>query len=263
MKAYQLHIRNMVCDRCIYVVRQILKQLKVVKPEVELGKVSFLTARENVLPVLEKRLNEFDLPVIKNKTEILIESIRLEVKKYLDALEHKERVKKFSEFLQRRSGKNYNSLSKFFKENEEITLENYIIQRKAERVKRLIRENELSLKEIAERLHYASLQHLSAQFRRVTGFTITEFKKLMDSERSYKSMTSALADLKSRGFKNHFEISGKNLTCSEASKKFSLEDAKLKEVYRFEERPSHFGKSIIFEVEANGGAKGYLICHHQ
>ncbi len=260
MKAYQLHIRNMECDRCIYVVRQILKQLKIVKAEVELGRVSFLTTRENILPVLEKRLSDFGLPVIKSKEEILIESIRLEIKKYLDALERKERIKKFTEFLQKRFGKNYYNLGRSFKDSEKMTLETYIIRQKAERVKRLIRENELSLKEIAERLHYASLQHLSSQFRRITGRTITQFKKKEFTEHSYKSITSALSDLKSRGFTQRFETSGKNIVLDESSGEISLSDAQIKEVYRFDERPSGFGQSVIFEIEVNDGTKGYMVC---
>lgn len=262
MKAYQFHIRNMVCDRCIYLVRQVLKALKIVKAEVELGKVTFLTTHENIFPVLEKRLGDFGLLIIKSKDEILIESIRLEIKKYLDSLERKERVKKFTEFLQKRFGKNYSNLSRFFKASEKMTLEAYIIRQKAERVKRLIRENELSLKEITERLHYASLQHLSAQFRRVTGLTITQFKKEKFTERSYsyKSITSALSDLKSRGFTHHFETSGKNIVLDEPSRKISLKDAQLKEVYRFDERPSGRGQSVIFEIEVNDGTKGYMVC---
>lgn len=260
MKAYQLHIRNMVCDRCIYIVRQILKELKIVKAEVELGKVSFLTTRENILPVLEKRLSDFGLLVIKSKDEILVESIRLEIKKYLDALERKERIKKFTEFLQKRFGKNYQNLSRFFKDSEKMTLEAYIIRQKTERVKRLIRENELSLKEIAERLHYASLQHLSSQFRKITGLTITQFKKEEFTERSYKSITSALSDLKSRGFTQRFETSGQNIVLDKSSGKISLKDAQIKEVYRFDERPSGFGQSVIFEIEVNDGAKGYMVC---
>ena len=260
MKAYQLHIRNMVCDRCIYVVRQILKQLKIVKAEVELGKVSFLTSRENILPVLEKRLREFGLAVIKSKEEILIESIRLGIKKYLDALEQKARMKKFSEFLQKRFGKNYRSLSKVFKESEKMTIEAYIIRQKAERVKRLIRENEISLKEIAERLHYASLQHMSAQFRRITGLTITQYKKQEFADCSHRSLTSTLSDLKSRGFTQLFETSGKNLVLDQSSRKISVKDAQIKEVYRFDERPSGLGQSAIFEIEVNDGTRGYMIC---
>lgn len=260
MKAYQLHIRNMVCDRCIYLVRQVLKELKIVEAEVELGKVTFLSTHGNIFPVLEKRLSDFGLLVIKSKDEILVESIRLEIKKYLDALERKERVKKFTEFLQKRFGKNYPNLSRFFKASEKMTIEAYIIRQKVERVKRLIRENKLSLKEIAERLHYASLQHLSAQFRRITGLTITRFKKEKFTERSYKSITSALSDLKARGFTQRFETSGNNIVLDAPSRKISLKDAQIKEVYRFDERPSGLGQSVIFEIEVNDGTKGYMVC---
>lgn len=260
MRVYQLYIRNMVCDRCIYLVRHLLKQLNVAKAKVELGKVSFLTTRENILPVLEKKLSDFGLPVIKDREEILIESIRLEIKQYLDALEHKEKIKKFSEFLKKRLGKDYPSLSRFFKQKEKITVETFILRQKTERVKQLIRENDLSLKEIAERLRYASLQHLSAQFRQITGLTITEFKKHELAEPSYNSMSSALADLKSRGFVQRFDASGKKLMSDLSPRKINFKDAQLKEVYRFDEKPSAFGKSVLFEIEVNDGTKGYMIC---
>ena len=144
---------------------------------------------------------------------------------------------------------------------QKMTIETYIIRQKAERVKRLIRENELSLKEIAERLHYASLQHLSSQFRKITGLTITQFKKKQFTERSYESITRGLSDLKSRGFAHRFETSGKiHLVSDQQLKKISLKDAKIREVYRFDEKPSGFGQAVIFEIEVNDGAKGYMIC---
>lgn len=259
MKTYQLYIRNMVCDRCIYVVRQVLKQFRIAKAEVELGKVTFLTARKTIVPALERRLRQFGLPVIKDQNEILMESIRLEVKKYLDALEHKKEIKKFSQYLQKRLGRNYYSLSKFFKEDGGTTLEAYIIRQKAERVKRLIRENELSLKEISERLHYASLQHLSAQFRRITGFTITQFKKKELKMFSHSSITGVLSDLNARGFTQRFEASGNNLVFDFPSRKIAIREAEIREVYRFDESPNNFGKSAIFEIEVKNGIKGYMV----
>lgn len=177
MKAYQLHIKNMVCDRCIYFVEQSLKQLKVQKAEVRLGQASFLSSRENIEGTLESKLNGVGLSLLKTNEEILLESIKLEVVKYLDGLEQRVRIKTFSAFLQKKIGKNYIILSKFFKDTERVTLEFYVLSQKSERVKRLIRENELTLNEIAERLHYSSLQHLSAQFKRMIGITVTQFKK--------------------------------------------------------------------------------------
>ncbi|HRJ29815.1 MAG TPA: AraC family transcriptional regulator [Cyclobacteriaceae bacterium] len=261
MKAFQLHIRNMVCDRCIIVVRQILKQLKVIKPAVGLGHASFFSAKENIISLFQKKLNEVGLHIIINTDEVLIEKIKLEVIHYLDALEQRERTKNFSDWLQRRSGKNYNHLSKFFKDHEQINLETYVIHQKVERVKRLIREGELSLKKIAERLRYASLQHLSARFRSVTGITITQFRKLNRIEPTYNSMKEAIADLHSRGYTIAFELKGNHLLYSDCTTRIRLNETSLKEIYRFEDRPGKSGKSALFEVTATNGLKGYVLCH--
>ncbi len=261
MKAYKLHIKNMVCDRCIYFVEQSLKQLKVQKAEVRLGRASFLSSRKNIEALFKLKLNEVGLSILETREEILLESIKHGVVKYLDSLEHHSRVRTFSTFLKRGIGKNYHYLSKFFKETEMVTLEFYVLSQKAERVKRLIRENELSLKEIAERLQYSSLQHLSTQFTRMTGVTVTQFKNRLTSKISiHGSISSVLSDLRSRGFKHHFEVKGNYIVCDEPSCKMSLKDVTVKEVYRFEDYPRSYGNTAIFEVEIEGGLKGFMIC---
>lgn len=261
MKAYQVHIKNMVCDRCIYFVEQSLKQLKVQKAEVCLGSASFVTSRKNIEEVLDVKLKKVGLSILRTKEEILIESIKREVGRFLDGLEQHTRNRKFSSFLQRRIGKSYYNLSKFFKDTENITLELYIISQKVERVKRLIHENELSLKEIAERLHYSSLQHLSAQFRRITGITVTQFKKQIATRKLVLgSISEVLSDLKSRGFCLHFIPRGNVLRCNELSFTIGLRDVNVKEVYRFEDNPRGVGHSAIFEVETTEGLKGFMIC---
>jgi AraC-like DNA-binding protein len=241
-------------------VRQILRQLKVVKPHVELGNVLFFSAKENILQQLTKRLGEVDLHIITDREEMLLEAIKLEVIRYLDALEHRDIIRKLSTRLQKRLGKNYYYLSKFFRDHEQITLEAYVIRQKTERVKRLLREGELSLKGVAERLHYSNVQHLSAQFRSVTGITITQFRKLNYAERSYNSLSEAIADLKSRGCQTEFELKGNHLLCCDCTSRIKLNEAKLKAIYRFEDRPGRFGKSALFEVNGANGEKGYVLC---
>lgn len=260
MKVYQLHIKNMVCERCIYFVEQSLKQLKVHKTQVELGRASFLSAQDNIVERLETKLSEVGLSILRTKEEVLLESIKQEVGNYLDGLEQRSWKRTFSNFLQKRLGKGYANLSKFFKDNEQTTLEFYVITQKVERVKRLIRENELLLKEIAERLHYSSLQHLSAQFRHVTGFTVTQFKKRVISKSLPLSLSNVLSNLRVRGFIHHFEIKGNSLRLGQPAKKMSLKEATLKEVYRFEDIPAGYGKSVVLEVETLDGLKGYAIC---
>lgn len=261
MKPYQLHIKNMVCDRCVYFVEQSLKQLKVQKAEVRLGRASFLSSRENIETLFELKLNEVGLSILKAREEILLESIKHRVAEYLDGLERYSRTRTFSTFLKRGIGKNYHYLSKFFKDTERVTLEFYVLSQKVERVKRLIRENELSLKEIAEKLQYSSLQHLSAQFSQITGMTVTQFKNRLTTKRTTPgSISGVLSDLKSRGFSHHFEVKGNYIVCDKPSCKMSLKDVTVKEVYRFEDKPGSYGNSAVFEVESQEGLKGFMIC---
>lgn len=250
----------MLCDRCIYVVRQILNQFNVVRVKIELGQVSFFSANEHIMPLLEKRLNEFNLQIIHTKDEKIVESIKLEAKRYLDEIEQQDKAGKFSTFLQKRLSRNYYNLSKLFSRVEKITIEAYLIRQKIERVKRLIREDELSLIEIADRLNYSNVQHLSSQFRKVTGFSIREYKKLQRTDHPHKSMAHVLSEIKSKGYVHSLDIHNDNILLPGKAKE--LKDVVVKEVYRFDENPNFLGQNAIYTVEDQNGTKGYLICQH-
>jgi AraC family transcriptional regulator len=256
MKIFRLHIKNMLCDRCIYVVRQILNQFNVVRVKIELGQVSFLSANEHIIPLLEKRLNEFNLQIIHTKDEQIIESIKLEVKRYLDEIEQHDKAGKFSDFLEKRLAKNYYNLSKLFSRTEKMTIEAYLIRQRIERVKRLLREDQLTLNEIADRLHYTNVQHLSSQFRKVTGFSVREYKKLQRTDHAHKSLMEVLAEIHAKGFDIH-----KNKIVVAGNSK-SVKDVTIKEVYRFDETPNSLGDHALYTIEDMSGNKGYLICQH-
>ena len=216
-------------------VKKTLRELKVAKPSVELGRASFFSSRKNVYQLVEKRLAAFGLPVIVDRNKILIESIRLEVKNYLDEIEAGIKNRRLSSFLQKRLARNYNLISKFFKDQEGVTLEFYVITQRIERAKRLIREDELSLKQIAEKLHYSSLQHLSAQFGKVTGLTATRFKEKNFNRTAYYSLVEVLEDLQERGYINQFRLQGSSLLYDQLYR-VQLSQVSVKEAYRFDER---------------------------
>ncbi len=176
MKTYELHVKNMVCERCIVYVVQLLHQLNTFPKKVELGHVVFVGNCDTVLPILEQKLNEVGLEVIKDTTEVTVEKIKIEVIRYLDEVEDGNRVGKLSAFIADRLAKNYFSLSKLFSKNQSKTIETFAIEQKINRVKQLLRENELSVSEVAYKLGYSTVQHLSNQFRKITGLSISEFK---------------------------------------------------------------------------------------
>lgn len=176
MKTYELHIKNMVCKRCIVHVVQLLHQLNTFPKKVELGHVIFSGDCDTVLPILEQKLNEVGLEVINNTTEVTVEKIKIEIIRYLDEVEDGNLVGKLSEFIADHLAKNYFSLSKLFSENQNKTIEAFAIEQKVNRIKQLLREDELTVSEMAYRLGYSNVQHLSNQFRKITGMSVSEFK---------------------------------------------------------------------------------------
>ena len=180
-----LHIRNMVCSRCTKVVREELEQLGLDVRSISLGEVVVAgrvagAKLQSVNAALER--NGFEL--IEDQRIRTIEKIKLAVLKLVrsEALESEFRGK-YSEYISREIGQSYNSLSALFSSSESITIEHYIILQKIERVKELLKYGELTLSEISYRLGYSSVQHLSTQFKKVTGLTPSQFRKMIENTR--------------------------------------------------------------------------------
>lgn len=178
---FELHIKNMVCERCIIYVEQVLHQLNAFPHKVELGYVIFSSPCDDILPILEKKLNEVGLYIMHEKAEVTVEEIKVQVVKYLDEVEAGNTVGKLSAYLADQLAKNYFGLTKLFSKTENRTIESYLIEQKIERVKQLIREGELTLSEISYRLGYSNVQHVSSQFRKAVGYSVREYKALCSS----------------------------------------------------------------------------------
>lgn len=174
-----LTIRNMVCDRCIRVVRNELEQLGLTVNRVDLGdadvddlppSVSLDQVRETL------QTNGFDL--IDDRRQMLVEHTkRLLINEIQHLKGERLATENVSTFLERKLGYDYSYLSGLFSTSEGQTLEKYLITLKIEKVKEWLQYNELTLTEMAWRLGYSSVQHLSAQFRHVMGQTPGQFKK--------------------------------------------------------------------------------------
>jgi AraC-like DNA-binding protein len=178
--ATTLYIKNMVCDRCIRVVKQELDRLHLNVRSVSLGEVVVGGDRgdlplERIRSVLEE--NGFEL--IEDRNARIIERIKLAVVKLVhrDADVEEKRLK-ISEYLSRELALDYHYLSTLFSSVENVTIEHYVILQRIERAKELLKYGELTLSEIAYKLTYSSVQHLSSQFGKVTGMTPSRFKSL-------------------------------------------------------------------------------------
>jgi AraC-like DNA-binding protein len=184
MQTFELHIKNMVCPRCIKVVRTILEKEGLPVQEVQLGK-AVLTAAPGAaqLQSITAALEQEGLPLVDDKKQQLVEAIKNIIVTTIHHTPLYELQENFSTLLSSRLYKDYHYLSSLFSEVEQLTIEQYIIQQKIEKVKELLAYDELNLNEIAFQLGYSSAAHLSAQFKKVTGYTPSRFKQLKEQQR--------------------------------------------------------------------------------
>ncbi|HRN55499.1 MAG TPA: helix-turn-helix transcriptional regulator [Agriterribacter sp.] len=174
----KLIIKNMVCPRCISSVEQILKDNALPTGYIRLGEV------ELIKDPGKNKLKKFSADLEKNGFELLDDQkmqLIEKIKNLLIAKVQEGNVEdhfSISKFLGKKIFKDYSALSKLFSEVEGITIEQFFILQKLEKVKEWLMYNELSLSQIAFNLGYSSTQHLSSQFKKLTGMTPTQFKRL-------------------------------------------------------------------------------------
>lgn len=175
----------MVCLRCIKVVREELQKLGIEYNSVQLGEVKLA---EEIPAEKHDRLritlleNGFEL--IDDSRTKLIEEVKTLIIKSIYESNKPEEIN-YSDYLFKATGKPYTVLSSLFSSVENTTIEKFIISQKIERTKELLVYGELTLSEIAYRLGYSSSQHLSGQFKKITGFTPSYFKDLKEQKRQF------------------------------------------------------------------------------
>ena len=180
----KLYIKNMVCIRCKMVVKDELTKLGLHFTSVELGEAETLeniTAEQH--DQFKEALLKSGLELMDDKKSVLIQKIKNVIIELVHYTEEPLTVN-FSDFLSRKLDYDYTYLANLFSEVQGITIEKFIITHKIERVKELLVYNELNLTEIAYLMHYSSVAHLSAQFKKVTGLTPSHFKQLREKRRS-------------------------------------------------------------------------------
>lgn len=174
----------MVCIRCKVVVRDELTRVGFPISVVELGEAEIFD------PMSEKQMEDFRLALLRSglelmedKKSVLIQKIKNVIIELVHYSEEPLSVK-FSVYLSEKLHHDYTYLANLFSEVQGTTIERFLISHKIERVKELLVYNELTLTEISYLLHYSSVAHLSAQFKKVTGLTPSHFKKLREKRRT-------------------------------------------------------------------------------
>jgi YesN/AraC family two-component response regulator len=174
----KLYIKNMVCTRCKTIVKAELDRIGVLYDAVELGEVTIkdkISSEQRTM--LFDALKQSGLELIGDRKNELIEKLKMAI---VD-LEHysDENLKMdYSDYISLNVNDHFVSLDTLFSEIEGITIEKYIIKYKIEMVKELLLYNELSLAQIAHKMHYSNITQLSRQFKSITGLTPLHFRQL-------------------------------------------------------------------------------------
>ena len=174
----------MVCNRCIKLVGDELNKLNHTVLSIELGEVEIQNQLGNSsIETIRKMLIANGFELIEDKKSQLIDKIKTTIIELIHYQKEKSGHINISNFLSKDIGYDYSYLSNSFSTVEGTTIEKYVINQKIEKAKELLVYDELSLNEISYQLGYSSVQHLSNQFKKITGLSPSHFKKLGDKKR--------------------------------------------------------------------------------
>jgi len=180
-----LHIKNMVCPRCIKVVREELESLGLNVEKIELGEAIINSGRKKLdINKIKSALENNGFELIDSRNANIIERIKILV---INSIHHgvTETIANINlhDEIINETNLSYAYVSSLFSSMEGITIEKYIINQKIEKVKELLIYDQLTLSEISYKLGYSSVQHLSNQFKKVTGLSPSYFKKFKQKKR--------------------------------------------------------------------------------
>ncbi|MBU0765879.1 MAG: AraC family transcriptional regulator [Bacteroidetes bacterium] len=180
----------MVCSCCIRVIREEFAKAGIGIVRISLGIIEIeYDPKKMNLDIIAEILKSNGFGIVLDREKRIVENIKLAVIELIHYLNNVDSIVRKSEYLVEKLGMTYHHLSKVFSMNESITLEKYIILNKIERTKELIDSNDFTLSEIAYMMDYSSVQYLSNQFRKITGMSVSDYKK------SDKSSRRPLTDL--------------------------------------------------------------------
>ena len=178
-----LHIKNMISTCSKVVVQAELSKLGITPTTIALGTVETgedITDAQRT--AFGDALKKYGLELMEDKKTILVEQIKNLVIAFVYAPERQHKVN-FTDYIAENLRYHYHYLSNLFSESTGITIEQYLIATRIERVKELLSYEEYNLKEISFQLNYCSVSHLSNQFKKVTGMAPSQFKKLAQPPR--------------------------------------------------------------------------------
>ena len=180
----KIYVKNMACQSCVLFVKDTLDDLDIPIVKIELGEIETKEdVSDNVKKKLDNNIKKAGMELLEKKQGVLIEKIKKVIIDYVNNFELQQ-DNNISDLLSKELNHSYTYLSNLFSEVEVTTIEQYIIALKIERVKELIIFGEDNFSEIAHKLNYSSAAHLSSQFKKKTGLTLSHFKALKEKRRT-------------------------------------------------------------------------------
>jgi AraC family transcriptional regulator len=176
MSKNSLHIKNMVCDRCIQSVASILNDLKIKFSEITLGRIQLSDEIDSAQKSqIEHSLKQKGFELILDKSDKLINRIKSLIIELIHGNENLERNKSFSEILSAELNYNYSVLSNLFSKKEGMTISRFILNHKVEKAKELLSYGELNISEVSQELDFSSPQHFAREFKKIAHLTPSQF----------------------------------------------------------------------------------------
>ena len=180
-----LHIKNMVCPRCIETVQSIMENNGFQVESIKLGSVEIdQSPSDSQLETLSSELKNRGFELLQDRKSQIVDQVKSEIILWIHQNQETDNsTQNLSDQLARKLNMDYSALSHVFSASVGLTIEKYAILQKIEKVKELLSYDELTVSEIAFKLGYSSVAHLSSQFKKETGMTPGQFKKLKDQDR--------------------------------------------------------------------------------
>lgn len=181
MKKNVIHIKNMVCQRCISAVVNELSFFGLKIEEVVLGRATYIESPSVTLEMIAEAMKKHGFELIKESEEKLVELIKTSIIQLVHCVPEANGITSQnispSQYLSKKTGKSYSYLSRLFSRHTKYTIEKYTILQRIEKAKELIEYGDLSFSEISYTLGYKSPTHLANQFREITGMSMGKYKE--------------------------------------------------------------------------------------
>ena len=260
MESVSINIKNMVCPRCILAVENIMAQLGVQIKRIELGNVLISIPVNVNLSMIEAELDQVGFELIREKDDVYVERIKVLVLEYLELLEQSKELHVLSDFITKSIGKNYNYLTKIFSQQCHLTIEQFFIKQRLQRVKQLLDQGDLNVTEISYKLCYSSVNYLSSQFKKYTGSSISEYKSQIEELKEvYKEISDCINDIKNQGVVLSFTIEEDKYYCKEKQEYFNRENVSVSERFNYSFKNDKSKKARVSVIETFTKERGIFL----